>query len=239
MTIDLLKVWRSGSDLSEAWFHLAPTAQWQTFEFPEAARQPAKENLEWNPDDWSDADQDERVDLQKAISAQFLIRSPSASRAAQTEMKTWLLSALRRGAMVGLGYDTDAAHKAGVEVVPALLFDQRRVDWDGSSITSGNRRFSEIRIVEAAAVPVSAIGSPDGEKRRRGRPSNRPTINSAIDHLFAKGVPLNTMERLPAAFEVRHYLEHEMKVKLGPGYSTDVVEDAIVAKFGTRISNLN
>ncbi len=236
---DLLKAWRGGYDLAEAWFHLAPPGRWETFDYPEATRRPSGERLEWSADDWVDADADERAYLQQAISAQFKIRSPSASREAQAEMKAWLVSELRNGRLIGLGQLDEPGNTPGIEVVPAFLFDPGNLDWCTSAAITADRRFTKIRVVDASTLPLSMIGSMHGEKRGRGRPTNRGNIYSAIDQLTANGIPLATMERPLAVDCVLDHLKSEMKLTIGPGYSPDVIQKSLLSKLGPRITNFN
>jgi hypothetical protein len=229
MTADLLKAWRGGSDLAEAWFHLAPLEQWARFDYPEATRRRSKETAEWNESDWIDADADDRSDLQKALSAQFQIRSPSASRAAQVEMKSWLLSELRRGAFVGVGRNADAEDKSGLETVPSFLFDPRHVDWERSTLRGRNRSFAEIRVVVAEAV--TAVPDVPAYKAI-GRPSKSDQVMLAIEGMIAEGVDFNSIGRGEAEQKILTYAKATLGADTRKGFSTPVVRRALVARCG-------
>jgi hypothetical protein len=108
-----------------------------------------------------------------------------------------------------------------------------------STVTTAERSYSKVRVLTAEDVPLSAIGSTDGEKRRRGRPSNRSKIDGAIDSLVAEGVPLSTMLRPKAIDAVLCQLAHSVDVSATPGLSRDTIQDALLSKFGPRIANFD
>jgi hypothetical protein len=232
MAADLLKVWRDGPALAEAWFYLAPLEQWTRFDYPEATRRPPKEALDWNAEDWADADADERADLQKAVSAQFQVRSPVASRTAQIEMKAWLLSALRSGGLIGIGRPGDPEGHTDLEVVPPFLFDPRHVDWERSGLNDGERTFTFIRVVKPnTSSPAQTIEQP---KRKRGRPTNRDNIDIAIEQLLKNGVTVDVMRRPDAVTTIQSYLADEMGVDLSAGYEPSTIQKKLTAKCDTR-----
>jgi hypothetical protein len=229
VTVDLLKIWRSSADLAEAWFHLAPGDRWVRFDYPEAVRRPAKEAVEWCADDWMEADADERAHFQSTILARFQIRSPAAADAAQAEMKAWLLEALRNGALVGIGRRGDAGAGASPEIIPAFLFDDRHVDWEGSRLRVDGRAFTQIRVIskdEMAAVSETPA------YRTLGRPSKKDKIMQAIDGLIAEGVDFNAIGRGEAEQKVRNFAKERLGEDLKRGFSQPVVRKAIVARCG-------
>jgi hypothetical protein len=158
------------------------------------------------------------------------IRAPIDVRALMQET---LLTGLREGKFMALGYRLPRDLSDPAVQIPADLFESRYVTWHNSTIKGAGLEFVNVRVVRTpknvAAIehrlispilnsrPGNSVAYPEN-RRKPGRPSKTPIIEEAYNGLDAIGAVQASATKQAIAADIQKWIERHHPGKPAPGY---------------------
>jgi hypothetical protein len=151
------------------------------------------------------------------------------------DMQQALLTGLRKGKFIALGYRLPRNPSDPAVQIPADLFDERFADWDNSAIKGAGLEFANVRVMRAPKSnpaighdlnPPVPSSKPDKlveilENRRKvGRPLFAPRIEEAYNALNAmEGFKPDATKRAIAE-RIRQWIKRQYPGKATPSVET-------------------